>query len=520
VKINFGHADTASASGEALTEALSGIVRTPSVDQFLQSDSFSFVVGAKGTGKTLLLLKKAVDRMAESSVLTIPNNRSLPVDRLTADEDLGISFSRKATSPSIGRTAWIAAWKHALLKACLYNLLYPSGKATNLDTTAHAVEEVPLILPELAGYIRKIFGHGPFALPKAVFDFYIEVMHALDEGGMSTIAKIRDEVNLIRQLLRLSSKPIFVFIDNLDTYYESNPSLWFDSMDALLKCVREIRLEFRDIHIFASLRKDIFNQVETVQRQQLLDFLIELKYSRDDLLAIFKAAVFTLKEECLHFPLRKADDPLQAFFGDEKWILNHLVHDGWDTVGDYLLKHTLHRPRDIITLGNALLQEKRGTREMNLGTVRNGVLQGSREIRRQYFMELVPQLPKQFSLLDFIQEFTPSNVFTDEDLSRCLRRFAQSSLAVSCDNGVDEHPNPFSALWTAGLLGHFEKVDDHYKQRFALPGEHRVSFSQKVLRRSLHYCLHPILNDLLNERGINRQIMTGYDQKISVKELR
>ena len=86
---NFGHED----AGLATPETLSAIVENFAIRTFLESSGKRYLVGPKGSGKTLVLLRKAIDERRRGDALCIPSDPDLPVDRLTAASHVGKRFN-------------------------------------------------------------------------------------------------------------------------------------------------------------------------------------------------------------------------------------------------------------------------------------------------------------------------------------------------------------------------------------------------------------------------------------------
>jgi hypothetical protein len=64
---NFGHED----AGLATPETLSAIVENFAIRTFLESSSKRYLVGPKGSGKTLILLRKAIDERRRGAPRTL-----------------------------------------------------------------------------------------------------------------------------------------------------------------------------------------------------------------------------------------------------------------------------------------------------------------------------------------------------------------------------------------------------------------------------------------------------------------
>jgi hypothetical protein len=115
---NFGHED----AGLATPETLAAIVENFGIRTFLESRSKRYLVGPKGSGKTLILLRKAIDERTRGDALCIPSDPDLPVDRLTATAHVGKRFYYKIRDRSETNLAWAAVWKHSILRSVLHHL--------------------------------------------------------------------------------------------------------------------------------------------------------------------------------------------------------------------------------------------------------------------------------------------------------------------------------------------------------------------------------------------------------------
>jgi len=82
---NFGHED----AGLATPETLSAIVENFAIRTFLETSSKRYLVGPKGSGKTLVLLRKAIDERRRGDSLCIPSDPDLPASQQGSHEVLG-----------------------------------------------------------------------------------------------------------------------------------------------------------------------------------------------------------------------------------------------------------------------------------------------------------------------------------------------------------------------------------------------------------------------------------------------
>jgi len=196
-------------------------------------------------------------------------------------------------------------------------------------------------------------------------------------------------------------------------------------------------------------------------------------------------------------------DPLHAFFGDELFdaksgkISIRTVNLETDEpiherVESYLLRHTLRRPRDLIVVGNEILERLRlpaSTGESRERRIRDGVNAASRVIRDGYLAECESRWPwreDDASLKSFIKRYIRYNVIPLAEQARINREFAER---IGQDPAVTD---PLSALVTLGLLG-FPVPDANQPervQRFLRPDE---STSTQIPLSADYYLVHPVL---------------------------
>src|SRR6516225_1412615 len=276
---DFGHED----AGLATPETLAAIVENFGIRTFLGSSNKRYLVGPKGTGKTLVLLRKAIDQRRQADALCIPSDPDLPVDRLTAAEHIGKRFNFKVGDPAENSLAWTAVWKHCILRSVLHHLrdeiLMGAAQAAGTSTadTWHA-QLMHWLLSDVSIH------------PLRPFQYYAELGPRLD-ARPGELSAVRKELRLLESLLQLSRREVYVFLDNLDDYYERNPQLWFNSMYGQFRAVREISLAHRHIHLFTSIRQDVYAQFADEMTLQYYDYVTELKYSKSELLSIFQAGI-------------------------------------------------------------------------------------------------------------------------------------------------------------------------------------------------------------------------------------
>jgi hypothetical protein len=504
---DFGHED----AGLATPETLVSIVENFGIRTFLGTSNKRYLVGPKGSGKTLILLRKAIDQRCQADALCIPSDPDLPVDRLTAAEHIGRRFNFKVSDPAENRLAWTAVWKHCILRSVLHHLrdeiLTAAAQAAGAPSaeTWHA-ELIHRRFKEqkdaIDGLLRNVSIH-----PLRPFQYYAELGARLD-ARPGELSVVRQELRLLESLLQLSRRDVYVFLDNLDDYYEQNPHLWFNSIYGQFRAVREISLAHRHIHVFTSIRQDVYAQFADEMSLQYYDYVTELRYNKSELLSIFQAGIQRLDTNLLMRPGLRDSDPWRAFFGESVLLRNGRVGCE-EHVKDYLYRHSLGRPRDLVHIGTVLLNERPAE---GFGTehVRKAVARAERDIAEQYLAEIRPLLDPRLNLKEFVEQFVTSNVLSSEDLTRITAEY-QKKQAISYELDGASVANPFETLYGLGLFGVEMTLHDSSEtiQQFEPPGHGLHDNVSRKLPPSDRYFLHPILGYLQRPNRCSRDLIVG-----------
>jgi hypothetical protein len=271
------------------------------------------------------------------------------------------------------------------------------------------------------------------------------------------------------------------------------------------------------VKLFASIRKEALSRYRTEQVlfQQVNERTLELRYSGLELERIFLNNLRREAKDRFIEPSRADKDPVPAFFGFAK-IRHKQVKCDEDLV-EYIVRHTLSRPRDLMQIGKALC--RLAPEERSQDSLRSVVQEVSADIVSTYLSEVRPHvesidLPRILALVD-------TNALTRERLRDICRQYnavvtggragaavsATRNLWIPCEAGEADCANcegcdVFSVLYKVGLLGHL--VNDGSKstriQKFCLPGE-KTFEGGNLLPDSELYIVHPILNSSIMERN-------------------
>jgi class 3 adenylate cyclase len=447
--------------------------RTPEIDAFLRSDRDEkfIVIGTKGFGKTLLLKVKRIIYQREGRAACLPAGALL-------DKPIGDKiFSRESIAFFIvSPLPWSKLWLTAIALATLKHF--------------DALADVK-VGPSLA----RLVADGQL---RGVIDHFVRL---LDFSPKELQRCSSDTYGHLVPRLRAVNSPVAIFIDGVDEYFnkhvealtshssvtgELSPDVWHFAQLGLVEVAYQLRRINHHIKVFAAVRKEAYARLArtTVMSLQYRGSAIDIAYSPQSLREIFVNNIRLLKSDVLSRPERARTAPLEAFLGRPA-VTDPYTHED-EEIFEYICRHTLLRPRDLMSVGERLssLRPEERRSEQRLKEV---VHQAAVEIAHEYLAEIAPHIGDLD--IDRLLRVLPGNVLSREQVERL---FLEHSLAT----GDEKHV--FCALYRVGLLGyvHHDRIRGEWGQRFLQPGEATLE-RDGVLPQSDHYLVHPILSDLI-----------------------
>ena len=467
--------------------------RTPEIDGFLRSDRDDkfIVIGTKGFGKTLLLKAKRILYQREGRASCLP--AGVLLDKPIGDK----IFSRELLAFFVvSPLPWSKIWLTAIALATL--------KHTD------ALRDLK-VGPALASLI----GDGEL---RSVIDHFVRLLdftpRELQRCGADT------DGHLVPRLRAVGTN-IAVFIDGVDEYFnkhvelqrshpsvtgELSPNVWYFSQLGLVEVAYQLRRINHRIKVFAAVRKEAYAQLSktTVMSQQYRGSAIDIAYSPQSLREIFLNNVRLVKADMMVNAERLRADPLEAFLG-RTTVTDTYTREEEDCF-QFICRHTLLRPRDLMTVGERLVALRPNDRRNEL-PLKEAVHQAATEIGHEYLAEIAPHVGD--LELDRLLRLLPGNVLTRQEVELL---FVEHSVATG---GEEKHV--FSALYRVGLLGyvHHDRVRGEWAQRFLRPGEAMLD-PEGMLPVAKYYLLHPVLSDVIGRvnpaylQRIDRANIVGY----------
>ncbi len=227
---------------------------------------------------------------------------------------------------------------------------------------------------------------------------------------------------------------------------ELSPNIWYFAQLGLVEVAYQLRRINHHLKVFAAVRKEAYARLpqRTAMSQQYRGSAVDIVYSRESLREIFVNNVRLLKEDRMVLPERLRTDPLEAFLGRTS-VIDAYTREEEDAF-DYVCRHTLLRPRDLMTIGERL-SALRPDERRNESRFKEAVNQAATEIAYEYLAEIAPYLG------DLELDSVPASARSHPDPRR-----GRAISAGDARGGRGQHV--FCALYRVGLLGyvHHDRV--------------------------------------------------------------
>ena len=488
--------------------------RTPEIDGFLtpERDDKFIVIATKGFGKTLLLKAKRVLYQREGTTcLPVSNLLDKPIgDKIFSRETLAFF----AASPLPWSKVWLSAIALATLKHAGLIGRATDGAAEHVSAagqTAGGGGE-PRVSARLRGLIDDRQLHS-------VIDHFVRLLD-FTPSELQRCASDTDG-HLVPRLRALRST-VTIFIDGVDEYFNKHvedvptnpsvtgalsPDVWYYSQLGLVEVAYQLRRINHHLKVFAAVRKEAYARLpqRTAMVQQYRGSAVDLVYSPDSLREIFINNIRLLKADRMVLPERLRANPLEAFLGRSSFSdpYTHEEEDAFET----LCRHTLLRPRDLMTIGERL-SALRPDERRNEHRLMEAVHGAATEIAHEYLAEIAPYIGD--LALGRLFQRLPGHVLTRAEVEAIFDEHSAEA---------GEHKHVFSALYRVGLLGYVQhdRVRGEWRQRFLRPGEATLEQSG-MLPMATHYLVHPVLSDIIARvqpgylLRVDRLNIVGYDK--------
>ena len=322
----------------------------------------------------------------------------------------------------------------------------------------------------------------------------------------------RDLQKVLGPAFRDIHTPIGAFIDNVDEHFKAHvqsekssstgatdKSIWYLAQTGLASAVRKLHGQNQHVKIFASVRSEAFARLlhRNEMSQQLEGSTVRIEYLPEELREIFARNLAAEPDTNCVNP--KSAEPFERFFGTSTLLIVHPRVSEPEHIWGYIQRHTLGRPRDLMTIGSAL--SNLPPRLRSAEGVRRAVNQASEDIAAAYLSEIGVHLT---APIDFERLFSliARNTLTPNDLLTIASRYNRRKVEARSSNKGRRFVHVFCSLYKAGLLGYIARDvgTGELAQKFERPGELLFS-TDGLLPDSDFYIIHPALDSHIKMRS-------------------
>lgn len=443
-----------------------------------KNKAVSIVIAPKGYGKTLLLKAKRLSLDAHVA-RTIPQNNLVDKPSGSPSSIPTTEYGDLRKSERYWRTVWLLSFSISVLKAASVEITPKTQACKTICVNKKLI--------------------SPCDIFDQILTCSVSAYHDM----------VRDYNEEMLPLFRQLHEPIAVFVDNIDEYYEgtlreagtpaSNKAIdsdfWDLAQTGIAAAARELSHINNHIKIFVSIRKEVLQRIigETYFGQQLMGKSIALHYSFEDLVDIIHKNIEASPSSDL--VEKKASNPIQRFLGP----LNKVTHPATgdeELVEEFWIRHSLGRPRDIVSIGksiNSVSPKHRDERR-----VRQAVREAAKGIAKTYLGEMRPHFDG-FDP-DILLGLIPKSVVSADRIETLRKNYAQKYYDK---HGAyhDYTDHPFCALYKIGLLGYVGRDPETGEdaQIFCEPGAAPIGKPGDLPKASV-YLMHPALDDAIAEK--------------------
>jgi hypothetical protein len=443
------------------------------VKDFLKGKSF--IVAEKGIGKTLLLKKKKKDTLALGNVITIPPDEGSDLDTPSGLD--GMTKKQKAffAQRKNAEDFWSMAIQLSAVKRSL---------------SAHSDSERVKEMQRLPASFQKLLADRSVRTP-------CEMFRKLVEKYLETRNNIKTSREIVNSLFEGIGVRIDIFIDSLDQNILPEKGFkkdtWVEIQLGLLEAAWNLKKKNKRIHTFCSIRKEAYDCYKGQLKSNIDDVLCILTYDSKDLYGLInKLSNF--------FGHVGSVEELIGFGGNGTFV--HAKTGRSESVFDYILRHTVNRPRDLIRIARELknLADGTTTETEKEEKLRKKTMEKTTEITNEIFSEKA-------NFLDCLEDETnrdrflsliPKNALSRETVKGICREFnGRNEDYCTPERCLDKKSpeacgHPFCVLFGIGLFGYVDQYNE--KQMFS-DGVRK----KQLLMSSRYFVVHPGLRGIISE---------------------
>lgn len=463
---------------------------------FLNSQTCLGISAIKGLGKTFLLKVKR-KRMEGLMSISLPRNK--PVDTV-GEIDLP-SIDRSLHTAIHQYPFWEKVWKVAICVVIIkhvYNgdLAQAIDRPRSLSRPTLALFEIRNINSCPSQVLTHVLG---MQLPD-VLDVFADLpilMGTLTDINKSVSVYI-DKIDQAFKHLTASLNPA-----GKDVNLPRNASVWQYAQVGLAEAAYEIYTGgTHHIKVYFAIRPEALSEAVCLCPQTFRNvnsYITDLSYSKDDLERMYCLYIQNEADANLAMQDYKFSDPSRAFLGVTQ-IEHGYIERVSESVFDYVYRHTMQRPYDIMRICRALYRNANSTAGISVENIRHFVNDEASKILVDYVHELGYFVPTGVNTVFSVAKLLNRNVLTADFMRMsCATLNGTTAKSVGCNMLCEKCYNaqPFTTLYNLGLLGVISSSPSHRTptQAFLNSGKGILDLHKHELPVSRYYFVHPALAD-------------------------
>lgn len=463
------------------------VVETEDIRLFLNSPCQYFLSAAKGTGKTLLMKYKRFRLMQEHHRESRCQVQFLPeaapfLDMLSG----GMITVTKERIHFLGslrncRRLWAFAIRTSVI-LCVQKQ-HPNLQPDGFPEAARIARVAEMAVSEL--------------LPDGAST--TTVFQNLLKLKTQRLNRLLDEAESpLEYAFRQIHHGVCVFIDRIDQGLpETSRTAWIHLQAGLLEAAWDVMASNNHVKVYATIREEAWNGYNSPTKNNVYAATNRLTYTKQQLGLIIDG-LSRIYEQAGSF---------QQFTGLTEVKNQHCrIREG---AFDYVLRHTLERPRDLVIICRELSQRRQHLDEVAFREQVNCCSSGTLIANVFSEMEVLLNCLGERDLRERFFRLLPGNVLSRREIERVFCRFNdcdESSMDELLAPGVNSY-HPFCDLYNCGLLGlvRSDPAQAVTLQKFRRSRDIQGDWTDR-LPEAEHYILHPSLQLLIQQKYGN----TGY----------
>lgn len=513
----FGQSDASRVDFKELEETY--ISRKGSTLSEYINTSVRVIIGKKGSGKTLYL--KGIRDYLTKKIVNTESNYVTEIDNEPPETSLIVKISSWCENNSYDLDeTWRKIWKVVILRTCISHIL----KSQELKKRLSKGE-----FENLGSYYINLVPKGN--APTSIFNelrSFLASFNSLRDLDIYLNQEIWGAFESELAVLIKKMPPIYLFLDQLDDDFSKAPFYWlkcqFGLFQTIFRFVRNSTYGGR-LHIIACLREMVYAYVLNTQHGSKYLSEPKLKVLRWDINKskhFLQMKIKTLNPNYLLNP--HSENSALNYFACKKIFISR--DNGFEElIENYILRHTMLLPRDIINIGNVFYSKRTSNMNGNSSKpIKDAVRIVARQIAREQMKIASLFLSTQWihrgavedgSFDAYVDESTIRGIQKNlEDLiqninkDRFSRDLLNKKLKTKVEFGFNENEKPFEALYSAGLLGYVEIDTEGNKIELFFSESRETDYSLPLNKEE--FVFHSSLIDFLKIKPIGKPVYASY----------